>query len=176
MLTAALGLAALVRPLPVGRRTRLYAGGSAVAGLLALLALRGGVGRLEGALLLLAYVGLVAAVWVREKEPPGDRRAGRAGRRRRAARPACALAARRRPRADDRRRRGGRRGRHPAGGSTGASDSAIGLTALALATTAELFAIVLAAARHGRRGGRRGGGRRQRRLQRDRHPRRGRRS
>lgn len=32
---------------------------------------------------------------------------------------------------------------------TGASDSAIGLTALALATTAELFAIVLAAARHG---------------------------
>jgi cation:H+ antiporter len=33
--------------------------------------------------------------------------------------------------------------------STGTSDSAIGLTALALATTAELFAIVLAAARHG---------------------------
>ena len=32
---------------------------------------------------------------------------------------------------------------------TGATDSAIGLTVLALATTAELFALVLAAARHG---------------------------
>ena len=33
--------------------------------------------------------------------------------------------------------------------STGTGDTAVGLTALALATTAELFAIVLAAARHG---------------------------
>ena len=35
MLTGALGLAAVVRPLPIGARTRLYAGGSAGAGELA---------------------------------------------------------------------------------------------------------------------------------------------
>ena len=70
MLTAALGLAAVVRPLPVGHRTRLYAGGSVVAGLLALAALRGGVTRVEGALLVAAYVGLVALVWFTEKQPP----------------------------------------------------------------------------------------------------------
>jgi cation:H+ antiporter len=151
MLTAALGLAALVRPLPVGHRTRLYAGGSALAGLLALGALPGGITRLDGALLLAAYAGLVAAVWVKEKQPPaigelaevddddGDER-----------RPALALAlvlaglvlmtA------------GGAAAVEGAGrlvDGTGTSDSAIGLTALALATTAELFAIVLAAARHG---------------------------
>jgi hypothetical protein len=71
MLTAALGLAALVRPLPLGRRTRLYAGGSAAAGLLALLALvGGGVTRLEGGLLLGAYAVLVALVWAKERQPP----------------------------------------------------------------------------------------------------------
>lgn len=149
MLTAALGLAALVRPLPVGHRTRLYAGGSTVAGVLALVALRGGVGRLEGALLLLTYLVLVAAVWVKEKQPPAigelaelDDEADRA--------PVTALAllvaglvlmtA------------GGAaavEGATRLVASTGTSDSAIGLTALALATTAELFAIVLAAARHG---------------------------
>lgn len=149
MLTAALGLAALVRPLPVGHRTRLYAGGSAVAGLLALAALQDGVGRREGALLLAAYAALVAAVWVKEKSPPAigelaevDEDADRP--------PATALAllltglvlmtA------------GGAaavEGATRLVASTGTSDSAIGLTALALATTAELFAIVLAAARHG---------------------------
>lgn len=154
MLTAALGLAALVRPLPVGARTRLYAAGSAAAGLLALLVLGGGAGRVEGALLLLAYVGLVAAVWIKEQSPPAigelaevdedaeDAEAERA--------PAAALAL-----------LVAGLGLMTAGGAaavegatrlvdgTGASDSAIGLTALALATTAELFAIVLAAARHG---------------------------
>lgn len=151
MLTAALGLAALVRPLPVGSRTRLYAAGSAAAGLMALLVLGGGAGRVEGALLLLAYVGLVAAVWIKEKSPPAigelaevdeDDDAERA--------PVAALAL-----------LVAGLGLMTAGGAaavegatrlvdgTGASDSAIGLTALALATTAELFAIVLAAARHG---------------------------
>ena len=150
MLTAALGLAALVRPLPVGRRTRLYAGGSAVAGLLALATLHQGVSRVEGVLLLLAYAGLVAAVWVKEKQPPAigelaeveDDDEDRA--------PAAALALVVVGLA-----------LMTAGGvaavegatrlvdSTGTTDSAIGLTALALATTAELFAIVLAAARHG---------------------------
>ncbi|MCW2614245.1 MAG: Ca2+/Na+ antiporter, partial [Frankiales bacterium] len=71
MLTAALGLAAVVRPLPVGPRVRLYAVGSAIAGVLAVLALLDGrIGRVEGGLLLLAYVGLVAYVWRREKAPP----------------------------------------------------------------------------------------------------------
>ena len=150
MLTAALGLAALVRPLPVGHRTRLYAGGSALAGLLALLALRGWVSRVEGGLLLLAYLVLVGLVWAKEKQPPAIGELADA--------------------VDD------ADGRRPAvavvlllaglalmtvGGAaavegatrlvvdTGTSDTAIGLAALALATTAELFAIVLAAARHG---------------------------
>jgi cation:H+ antiporter len=153
MLTAALGLAALVRPLPVGRRTRLYAGGSAVAGLLAVLALRDGVGRVEGALLVAAYAGLVALVWVKERTPPviGE---------------LAELA----DEDDDDQERSPAVGLGlvlvglvlmAAGGAaavegatrlvegTGRSDTAIGLTVLGLATTAELFALVLAAARHG---------------------------
>src|SRR3954471_14372131 len=67
MLTATLGLAALLRPGPVGRRVRSYAVLSSVAGLLAVLAVVGGhVSRLEGALLVLAYVVLVAVIWRRE--------------------------------------------------------------------------------------------------------------
>lgn len=144
MLTAALGLAALVRPLPVGRRTRLYAAGSAVAGLLALLALQGGVRRVEGVLLVLAYVLLVGLVWRREQEPPalgelaeapdGDGTVPRllAGLVLMTAGGAAAV-----------------EGATRLVDATGRGDTAIGLTALALATTVELFAIVLAAARHG---------------------------
>ena len=52
MLTACLGLAALVRPLHFGHRVRQYALLSSVAGVLAVLALLSGtVGRVEGALL-----------------------------------------------------------------------------------------------------------------------------
>ena len=151
MLTAALGLAAVVRPLPVGSRTRLYALASAVAGLLALLALIGGVTRLDGVLLLLAYAGLVAAVWLKEKAPPEIGELAEAD-------------------DDDEPDRGTAAALGllvvgialmTAGGvaavegatrlvaATGTADSAVGLTALALATTAELFAIVLAAARRG---------------------------
>ena len=153
MLTAALGLAAVVRPLPVGHRTRLYAGGSVVAAVLAVLALPGGVGWGEGALLVAAYAGLVALVWVAERTPP-----------------AIGELAELEEEAD------GDGGRSPApalllvlaglvlmtaGGAaavegatrlvetTGRTDTAIGLTVLGLATTAELFALVLAAARHG---------------------------
>ena len=151
MLTACLGLAALLRPLPVGRRVRQYAGMAAVAAALALLALLDGrVGRVEGALLLAAYVGLVAVVWWREREPPAlgelaevdddehpDRSPARSlglalvGL-------ALMLA-------------GGDlavRGAERLVDSLGRSDSAVGLTVLALATTAELFALVLSAARH----------------------------
>ena len=155
MLTACLGLAALIRPLAVGHRVRQYAGMAAVAAALALLTLLDGrVGRVEGGLLLSAYVGLVALVWWREREPPalgelaeladdddGDEGADRS--------PALSLllavvgiglmlaggdlAVRGAERVVD---------------SLGRSDSAIGLTVLALATTAELFALVLTAARH----------------------------
>jgi cation:H+ antiporter len=155
MLTACLGLAALVRPLRLGRRVRQYAAMAAVAGALAVLALLGGhVRRWEGLVLVLAYVAMVALVWWREREPPalgelaelegedGDvaDAAGRA--------PALALGlslvgvvlmlA------------GGDlavRGAERVVSSLGRSDSAVGLTVLALATTAELFALVIAALR-----------------------------
>ena len=151
MLTVTIGLAALLRPLAMGHRVRQYAVLSAVAGGLALLALVGGlVSRWEGGLLVLAYVGLVALVWWREKEPPAlgelaeidDDEEG-------ARRPGVALglavvgialmlvggdlAVRGAVRVVD---------------AIGRSDSAVGLTILALATTAELFALVLTAARH----------------------------
>ncbi|WP_088320814.1 sodium:proton exchanger [Kineosporia sp. R_H_3] len=163
MLTAALGLAALARPLPVGRRVREYAAGAAVAGLLAVAVLADGVvGRVEGGLLLLAYVALVALVWWREREPPAigelaevdddddddDDDEGHDG--------------------DHAGRRADVRGLLLAlvgllvmtgGGALavagaervvaglGVTDDAVGLTALALATTAELFALVAAGVR-----------------------------
>jgi len=180
MLTACLGLAAVVRPLQLGHRVRQYAMLSAVAGGLAVLALLSGtVGRLEGGGLVAAYVGLVALVWWREKEPPalgelaeiaeifehrahgddhgdgdhgdGDHGDGDGGDDDRSARrtPAASLAL-----------AGPGIALMVGGGdlavrgavriveSLGREDSAIGLTVLALATTAELFALVLTAARH----------------------------
>lgn len=153
MLTVTLGLAALLRPVPVGHRVRVYAVLSSVAGALAVLAVLGGhVSRLEGALLVLAYVGLVAVVWRRERQPPAlgelaeladdddDEEDGRA--------PGIALLLTAVGLAV-----------MAAGGtlavdgatrvvrSLGQSDTAVGLTVLALATTAELFALVFAAAR-----------------------------
>ena len=153
MLTVTLGLAALLRPLPLGRRVRQYALLSAVAGLLAVLTLIGGlVSRLEGGLLVAAYVGLVALVWWREKEPPAlgelaeiEAESDEPGARRPGVALALAvmgialmlaggdLAVRGAVRVVD---------------AIGRSDSAVGLTVLALATTAELFALVLTAARH----------------------------
>jgi cation:H+ antiporter len=149
MLTAALGLAALARPLPVGRRTRRYALAAAVAGLLAVLALLDGrVGRVEGALLLLAYGAGVAAVWRLERTPPAigeladldddDPPSARA----------LVLV-------------GAGLVLMTAGGAAavdgatrlvqqlGRTDEAVGLVVLGLATTTELFALVLAAARAG---------------------------
>ncbi|MGZ4632712.1 MAG: sodium:calcium antiporter [Actinomycetes bacterium] len=155
MLTACLGLAALVRPLHLGRRVRQYAGLSAVAGVLALLTLLGGhVGRLEGGLLLAAYVVLVALVWWREREPPtigelAELQGEEDGEPRRERSPSLGLllalvgvalmlvggdlAV---------------RGAEQVVDAFGRADSAIGLTVLALATSAELFALVLTAARH----------------------------
>ncbi|MGH8971413.1 MAG: sodium:calcium antiporter [Actinomycetes bacterium] len=153
MLTACLGLAALVRPIPLGGRVRQYGLLAAVTGGLALLALVGGtVSRVEGVLLVAGYVALVAFVWWREKEPPrigelADVEDG--GRDADGRRPSVALllvlagvglmlvggdlAV---------------RGAVDVVDASGRSDSAVGLTVLALATTAELFALVLVAARH----------------------------
>jgi cation:H+ antiporter len=151
MLTVTLGLAALFRPLPLGRRVRQYALLSAVAGGLAVAVLAGGrVDRWEGAALLLAYAGLVALVWWREREPPAlgelaevdhdDEPARRPGVALAVAVVGIALML-----------AGGDlavRGAVRVVESLDRSDSAVGLTVLALATTAELFALVLAAARH----------------------------
>lgn len=152
MLTACLGLAALVRPLRLGRRVRQYALLASAAGALALLALAGGhVGRVEGGLLLGAYVGLVALVWWREKAPPAlgelaelgagaEHEAGRSS----AVALGLALAGVALMLA------GGDlavEGAVRVVASLGSTDSAVGLTILALATTAELFALVLTATR-----------------------------
>ena len=153
MLTAVVGLAALLRPLPVGRRVRLYAVGASVGGAAAVLTLLdGSVGRVEGGLLVLAYVLLVAGVWRRERTPPAVGELAEL--------------------AED----GAGPGRAPvvallllvaglavmtAGGAAAVegatrlvdaldrTDEAVGLVVLGLATTAELFALVLAAARRG---------------------------
>jgi cation:H+ antiporter len=152
MLTACLGLAALVRPLRLGRRVRQYAVLSAVAGGFALLALLDGhVGRVEGALLVLAYIALVGLVWWREREPPrlgelaeldddedGGNHSASAGLLLALVGVAAMLVG----------------GDLAVSGAVrvvehfGRTDSAVGLTVLALATTAELFALVLTAARH----------------------------
>jgi cation:H+ antiporter len=151
MLTATLGLAALLRPVPVGHRVRVYGVLSSVAGLLAVLAVLGGhVGRVEGGLLVLAYVVLVAVIWRRERQPPSigelaeieeegekDRAPGIA-----LLLTVVGLAVM---------TAGGEaavEGATRVVSSLDQSDTAIGLTLLALATTAELFALVLAAARH----------------------------
>ena len=150
MLTATLGLAALLRPVPVTGRVRLYAVLSAVAGGLAVATVVGGhVSRLEGAALVASYVALVAFVWRRERQPPaigelaeledddGERSPGLAlllsvvGIAVMATGGKAAVEGATRVVAD-----------------LGQTDTAIGLTVLALATTAELFALVLAAARH----------------------------
>ena len=71
MLTLALGLAALIRPVPVGGRVRTYAIAAAGTGGLAALALAdGSLSRPEGFGLIAVYVVLVAAVWRHEKQPP----------------------------------------------------------------------------------------------------------
>ncbi len=153
MLTAALGLAALARPLPLGRRVREYAIGAALAGVLALGALAdGGVTRREGAGLLAAYAALVALVWWREREPPAlgelaeladedGENDGETVSWRAVVLVVVGLAAM---------TAGGGaavEGATRVAAAFGLADDAVGLTALALATTAELFALAVAALR-----------------------------
>jgi len=150
MLTLVLGVAALARPLPFGGRVRRYAIWSALAGgLAAVLVATGSIGRWEGGLLLAAYLAGVALVWWRERQPPVIGEAAEASEEHGESRPAVlglALAV-------------GGVALMAAGGwlavggaervvaALGLADSAVGLTLLALATTAELFALAWAAMR-----------------------------
>lgn len=152
MLTLVLGLAALARPLPFGGQARVYAIWSAVAGSLAVaFVATGSIARWEGGLLLAAYIAGVALMWWRERQPPVIGEAAEAEEKEGKSRPAAlglalALA-------------GvavmGAGGWLAVGGaervvrSAGLTDSAVGLTLLALATTAELFALAWAAMRRG---------------------------
>jgi len=163
LFTAVLGLTALVRPVPVSPRVRGYAVvAAAVGGAAAVLLAGGEVGRGQGVLLIAAYAVFVAVVWRRDRRPPplgelaeatdedGGERAGggtdRAPVGRRA--PGVVLAV-----------TGlvlmGAGGVLAVDGATrvvaatGLRDGPVGLTLLALATTAELFALVLAAGRRG---------------------------
>ncbi|MFZ5847357.1 MAG: sodium:calcium antiporter [Actinomycetota bacterium] len=156
ILTLTVGLAALLAPLPVSRRVVEYGGAAAAVGLLAVVLMWNGVlGRGEGTVLVLAYVAGVVWVWRREQEPPvigelaelaeeEDRGRGRDEE------PARALllvlvgllgmvvggflAV---------------RGARGLVGAFDATESVIGLTVLALATSAEMVALVLAAHRRG---------------------------
>lgn len=151
MLTLVLGLAALARPLPFGGRVRTYAAWSAVAGGLATLAVATGrIERWQGALLLAAYLAGVALLWWRERRPPAIGELAESGEdgTQRPAIPALALSL-------------GGIGLMIAGGwlavggaervvaALRLSDTAVGLTLLALATTAELFALAWSALRRG---------------------------
>ena len=151
MLTLVLGLAALARPLPFGGRVRGYALWSALAGGLAAVTIAGGrVGRGEGMLLLAGYLAGVAVLWWRERQPPaigelaeddeGENAKGRSA----ALALALALAGLAVMVA------GGWlavAGAQRAVATLGLTDTAVGLTLLALATTAELFALAWSAIR-----------------------------
>lgn len=67
----ALAVGALVAPLPFSPTTRRYAALALPTGVLAVaFTWDGEVGRLEGFLLISAYVAYVALIWVRERRPP----------------------------------------------------------------------------------------------------------
>ncbi|HEU5085236.1 MAG TPA: hypothetical protein VFU14_17975 [Acidimicrobiales bacterium] len=67
----AIAVGALVAPLPFSPSTRRYAALALPAGVVAVLfAWDGAVGRLEGAVLVVAYVAYVAVIWIRERRPP----------------------------------------------------------------------------------------------------------
>lgn len=153
VLTLALGLAGVLTALPVSRRVREYGGVAALAGAVALVVLLDGrVGRVEAAVLVLAYLLAVAWVWRRERRPPAfGEVAEEEGTGAEEPGPPSALAV------------AGVLGGLAlmlGGGwlavtgarrivvGLGLGDTGVGLTLLALATSAEMLALVLAAARH----------------------------
>jgi len=71
MLTLALGVAAVLRPLPLGGRVRVYAIGATLASVAAAaVVIDGNVSRIEGLGLIGLYAVLVGFVWRREQQPP----------------------------------------------------------------------------------------------------------
>jgi cation:H+ antiporter len=156
MLTVVLGLAALARPIEMGGRVRTYALAASAAGVAAALSLIGGrVGRGSRVVLVVAYLAAVGAVWRVERRPP-----------------AFGEAAELQEQTEGGHSPGDGDTRAPAlvlgsvvamagGGwlavsgaerivhSLGLAQSVVGLTFVALATTAELFALVCAAFRPG---------------------------
>jgi cation:H+ antiporter len=71
MCTVALGLAALIAPLPFGPRVRRYALLALPVGVVAtVLVWDGYLGRPEGALLVGLYTAYVALIWIAERHPP----------------------------------------------------------------------------------------------------------
>ena len=155
ILTVTIGLAALLTPLPVSRRVMEYAAAASAAGVLAVAFMWNGVlGRVEGTVLVIAYAVGVIWVWRREKEPPviGE------------------MAEVLEEELEESRREepsrallfvllgllgmvsGGFlavRGAEGLVEAFGATESVIGLTVLALATSAEMIALVVAAHRRG---------------------------
>ena len=158
MLTLVLGLAALARPLRFDGRVRCYALAAAAAGAAAAVALLGGgVGRAGGAVLVALYVLVVAVIWRRERRPPAFGEAAEIEEEETHKGPET------RSRADTRAALlviagvlamalGGRvavAGAERIVSTLGLRESVVGLTLVALATTAELFALVWAAFRRG---------------------------
>lgn len=156
MLTVVLGLAAIARPFELSSRVRAYALAAAAAGVAAALALAGGqVGRVAGTGLVAVYAIAVAVVWWRERRPPAFGEAAEieeagddgglpaSGDTRAAALVVLGVAL----------MAGGGwlavSGAERIVSSLGLAQSVVGLTFVALATTAELFALVWAAFRRG---------------------------
>lgn len=154
ILTVTVGLAALLAPLPVSRRVVEYAGAAAAAGALAVALMWNGVlGRGEATVLVLLYVAGVVWVWRRERQPPviGE---------------IAEMLEEGHEESDEEPSRplllvllgllgmvaGGFlavRGAEGLVGAFGVTESVIGLTVLALATSAEMVALVWAAHRRG---------------------------
>jgi cation:H+ antiporter len=152
MLTLVVGLAALLRPLPTSGRVRQYLLGASGLGVVAALLVPGGLGRVEGLVLVVAYIAAVAFVWIRERQPPSIGE----------------LAELERDETNEARevdRRGlglavAGIGIMALGGwvavigaeelvdALGVAQSVVGLSIVAMATTAELFALAVSAHRH----------------------------
>lgn len=154
MLTLVVGLAALLRPLPTAGRVRQYLLGASGLGVMAALLVPGGVSRVEGIALLIAYIAAVALVWFRERQPPAigelaeleqeeeeeSREVGRTWRGLVLVVAGIGIMA-----------SGGWVaviGAENLVGALGVAESVVGLSIVALATTAELFALAVSAHRH----------------------------
>jgi len=155
MLTLVVGAIAVLAGLPLSARVRGYAVGASLVGVLcAIFVSTGTIGRVAGVVLILAYAALVGIIWRVEREPPAIGEVAEAY--------------------EDVDEEGSVRvsatavvlvlvgvalmivggtiavaGAERVVNSLGIADSAVGLTFVALATTAELFALAWAALRRG---------------------------